>query len=343
MAAPRSPDVLAASGTLVLYPLERLGEISPAPEPVPPSSRRTRNANWAPEEDEVLTDILVEALRNGTSFVKISEYDPVWKQAAETLNARVAHRRGGLKTGRKCYDRFAKLRRDRVEFESLKDQADMHWDDEKKMLVAPDEKWEELAKIDARCRRWQDNPWPLYEKMRKLCPQTPARRKSTGGQSNAPTSALPRKRPSNAGLKGSPAKRQRQETAKKTSAAEKAREPVLIPGPTKTGSTATATTPALTASSDCKNPKDKQLPERREAAVRLLESDGEYTAQDQVAIVEMFERRPDVMTTFLSFSEKDIRTLYIRRALSQYRWQPSRSVSVSLAAFATLAVLHYFM
>ena len=109
MAAARRLDALAASGTPVLYPLERLGEISPAPESAPPS-KGTRNANWAPEEDEVLTDILVEAMGDRTSFVKISEYDPVWKQAAEALNARVAHRRGGLKTGKKCYYRFAKVR-----------------------------------------------------------------------------------------------------------------------------------------------------------------------------------------------------------------------------------------
>ncbi|EKM53810.1 uncharacterized protein PHACADRAFT_260347 [Phanerochaete carnosa HHB-10118-sp] len=58
--------------------------------------------------------------------------------------------------------------------------------------------------------------------------------------------------------------------------------------------------------------------ERRAKAIRLMENDNEYSDSEQVAIIELFERSPAVVDSFLAISKKHTRILYVRHALSNH-------------------------
>jgi hypothetical protein len=62
--------------------------------------------------------------------------------------------------------------------------------------------------------------------------------------------------------------------------------------------------------------KHPPTPERRKAAIQLLDDDGEFSEDDQVRIIALFTGRYEAADSFLSIPKKRIRTAYIRSELA---------------------------
>ncbi|THU93117.1 hypothetical protein K435DRAFT_597020, partial [Dendrothele bispora CBS 962.96] len=56
-------------------------------------------------------------------------------------------------------------------------------------------------------------------------------------------------------------------------------------------------------------------PERRQAAIELMEEDGDLSDDDQVAVLELFAESKSVADTYLSTKKKSIRTKYLSKQL----------------------------
>lgn len=61
-------------------------------------------------------------------------------------------------------------------------------------------------------------------------------------------------------------------------------------------------------------------PERRSRAVKRMEDDAEYSDNEQVSIIELFEEHPKIADSFLAISNKAVRSRYIRRALEKHAY-----------------------
>jgi hypothetical protein len=56
-------------------------------------------------------------------------------------------------------------------------------------------------------------------------------------------------------------------------------------------------------------------PERRAAALKLMEDDGEFSEDESVSVICLFAHKKAVHDTFLSLSNKERRTKYVRKEL----------------------------
>ena len=62
--------------------------------------------------------------------------------------------------------------------------------------------------------------------------------------------------------------------------------------------------------------KHPPTPERRKAAIQLLEDDGEFSDDEQVRIISLFASKSEAADSFLSIRKKRIRTAYIQSELT---------------------------
>ncbi|GJE97867.1 Myb/SANT-like DNA-binding domain-containing protein [Phanerochaete sordida] len=140
--------------------------VVPAPAPTPARSR----AIWSVEDDDILMDVLFEAQARGARFT--FEWDAIWEEAAARVNSRSSRRLGAKKTGKKCHLRLLNLKLTLSDVEHLRENLGVEWDGDRKMLVATPERWDELVERNQRFKKFRDNPWPQYTKIKLLLSKT---------------------------------------------------------------------------------------------------------------------------------------------------------------------------
>ena len=62
--------------------------------------------------------------------------------------------------------------------------------------------------------------------------------------------------------------------------------------------------------------KHPPTPERRKAAIQLMEDDGDFSDDDQVRIIRLFASKSEAADSFLSIRKKRIRTAYVKSELA---------------------------
>ncbi|EKM53830.1 uncharacterized protein PHACADRAFT_186382 [Phanerochaete carnosa HHB-10118-sp] len=323
-------------------------------------------AIWTPEDDKILMDVLLEARSRGEAYG--SPRCIVWRRAAIKVNAESTGKYGAAKTAMRCFGHFRALKDRFLDFCRLRNQPGIGWDDEKKMLIIPGDKWEEIVMANGRYKKYRSKPWPLFEKMKVLCdmnrpedvadrqplpaaPQTEAARESPASPAleydeeddfwlegdDSYSAQAPSASASGPALSQHTVGNQRKRSSSPDRTSRK--RPRGPRNSTTTSSDFPPVSPTMTRSisenahmgsaraqraaspaggEHIHGRSSPSAAERRAKAIHLMEDDNEYSDSEQVAIIELFERSPAVVDSFLAISKKHTRILYVRHALSNH-------------------------
>ncbi|GJE97866.1 hypothetical protein PsYK624_140880 [Phanerochaete sordida] len=168
--------------------------------PPPAASPRFKSARtvamWSAADDELLADLLLEARARGEPFA--SPRDAFWEAAAARLRnpRRDVRSRGAKKDAKKCYARLNKnFKPDLANIEFLREGLGVKWNEDRKMLNASPERWEQILELDGKHQRFCDTPWPLYDKIKLLYSEDDAMNVNAPSEKSGDESTTPAIRP----------------------------------------------------------------------------------------------------------------------------------------------------
>ncbi|KZT51363.1 hypothetical protein CALCODRAFT_443163 [Calocera cornea HHB12733] len=301
-----------------------------------PSNNKPKVRYWVAEEEEELVDVLTEQAANGNRSDN-SFKTSVWQLCADRLAA--------------SFPQPADERKEPTHVRSRWDLLKKHWTIEESI-------WDDYLEAHPEASRFRTKPFPLYDKLTPLCETIVARGDKV---------VRIRKAPNQATVESSVAEAQvvqpdeldkvanaddedeedddddDEEVAQPAKASRKC-APSHTPAPRKRARISGAH--GLLAVADAVRELSEAMlvtppaasteasPARHERAIRMLEEEPDFSAEDRLTAIDLFVRNHRLGDSYLAFSNPSLRSRWLERQLQE---EGARMEQVSQAALFSSA------
>ncbi|KAF9787271.1 hypothetical protein BJ322DRAFT_712789 [Thelephora terrestris] len=306
--------------------------------------------HWSAQDDRILVETLLIQKAAGNK-AQSGWKSVVWGVVAAELQ-KVAADGQAEKTASKCNDHYCNLKSDFMLIKKLRNMTGFGWDDERNLVVAADDQWDELAKENPHAKKWRTTPFPIYDEMFSLVdgivatgagaflagtPPPPGPSQSTihnehsiewTESSQSTESETPPHTPSDLKTAGKKAankvnlaqpetkKRKRSITPEQSRLRKYYRQEQQYQDQTVRLITGMTQAVHELCSSLQPTQDPQQTPQqRRAAATKLMEADGDFEGPECIPVLRLFTSSIDVADTYLAIGTKAVRTAYIEDCL----------------------------
>lgn len=308
--------------------------------------KRGPRALWTEKDDIILLDTLLGHLSEKSD----NGFKP---QAWTAVEQAMEGSEGPKKNVAACRRRYGSLKNDFKDIEKLRGLSGFGWDEDRKMVTAPDAVWDAYLATHKKHLKWRTKPCSLYEKLSKLSagdtasgdhvfvPGQPADASADATEAAQGVVASPPSRSANArdnnssSASSTSADESSESEVEATGTQARKRAAVQSPSPLplrrkksrmsgpdaifgvaralESISSAFADSSASTSQADF-----QPSPVRRATATKLVYADDELSENELIQVTKMFRIHTDIADMYQSIPTKAARARYVRSELKDF-------------------------
>ncbi|KAF7965578.1 hypothetical protein HWV62_42846 [Athelia sp. TMB] len=304
-------------------------------------------AVWRSSDSALLVETLVKERNAGHQAD--SGFKPlVWASCALALRGSEILSGGAIKSKSSCRDHFKKLKKDFGIVKAIREQSGFGWDDGLKITTATEDVWETYLKAHPNATPYKTKGFPLYDELQLIVDGVVATGSNVfraGGASSVSRAvsiifdtvdeeAVPTGGATDSGNNTEPLndssdddgraeKTPARRTSKKRSALDMTPSLSASAGKRcRSGATGVDGVFSLAGAIDLLAQNfapnvGPTSPQRRQAAITLLDEDDDLSENEQVRAIHLFSRHTAIADSYTSIKKKAVRTRYIQQEISE--------------------------